>query len=197
MLQQRLEHVSMDIIHSLIHTSSITGLHVINNFPPFICDSCKYAKTTWKPICKECTAAQAQTFGEEAHTDVWGPSPTLSLGSRKYYVTFTDDSTQYTQLQVLWTNVMNQLFFLFYYTFRTPSQLGRYPGWSGLPQLWIQLWSHNSSMTHSDSLLAPKAQPYDGIREGRGSCSSGGVALEHCLHLMPEHGLCIHIQSPL
>ena len=47
--------------------------------------------------------AQAQTFREEVHMDVWGPSPSLSLGRCKYYVTFTDDSSRYTQLQVLWT----------------------------------------------------------------------------------------------
>ena len=48
---------------------------------------------------------------------------------------------------VLWTT----LFLLFYHTFRTPSRLGRYPARSGPPRLRIQLWSHNSSMTHSDS----------------------------------------------
>ena len=47
--------------------------------------------------------AQAQTFREEVHMDVWGPLPSLSLGGCKYYVTFTDDSSRYTQLQVLWT----------------------------------------------------------------------------------------------
>src|SRR6267142_6433603 len=102
-LHQRLGHVSTDTICSLIHTGSITGLHVIDDFPPFICDLCKYAKMTWKPIHKERTAAQAQTFREEVHTDVWGPSPSLSLGRCKYYVTFTDDNSQYTRLQVLWT----------------------------------------------------------------------------------------------
>jgi hypothetical protein len=102
-LRCRLGHISVDIIHNLIHAGSITGLQVIDNFPPFICDLCEYAKTTRKLIPKERTTKQAQIFGEDIHTDIWEPSPTLSLGSRKYYVTFTDDSTRYTQLQVLWT----------------------------------------------------------------------------------------------
>jgi transposase InsO family protein len=76
---------------------------LFDDFPPFICNSCEYAKTTRKPICKEHTAPPAQTFGEEVHTDVWGPSPTLSLGGRRYYVTFTDDHTRFTRLDVLRT----------------------------------------------------------------------------------------------
>jgi hypothetical protein len=43
------------------------------------------------------------SFGEEVHTDVWGPSPTQSLGGRKYYVTFTDDYLHYTCMQLLRT----------------------------------------------------------------------------------------------
>jgi len=37
----------------------------------------------------------------EVHTDLWGPSPTQSLGGRKYYIAFTDDSTCYTTLTIL------------------------------------------------------------------------------------------------
>jgi hypothetical protein len=93
MLHRRLGHISVDAIHALVHTGSITGVHVIDDFPPFTCDLCEYAKTTRKPICKKCTAPQAQSFGDEIHTDVWGPSPTHSLGGRCYYVSFTDDAT--------------------------------------------------------------------------------------------------------
>jgi hypothetical protein len=35
------------------------------------------------PIRKEREAAPAQGFGKEIHTDLWGPSPTNSLGGRK------------------------------------------------------------------------------------------------------------------
>ena len=100
-LHCRLKHISVNAIHTLICAGSITGIQLIENFPPFICNSCEYAKTTQKAICKECEAPQAQAFGNEVHTDVWGPSPNLSLGGRKYYVTFTDDHTRFTELNIL------------------------------------------------------------------------------------------------
>src|SRR6266850_6556095 len=50
MLHRRLGHVSTNTIRSLIRASSITGLHIIDDFPPFICDLCEYAKMTRKPI---------------------------------------------------------------------------------------------------------------------------------------------------
>jgi hypothetical protein len=39
------------------------------------CDSCKYAKTTCKPIKKSCEELRASRFGNEIHSDVWIPSP--------------------------------------------------------------------------------------------------------------------------
>jgi hypothetical protein len=100
-LHWRLGHISPDSIRALIRTNAVTGIHLIDDFPPFTCDSCEYAKMTCKAICKERIAPQAETFGDEIHTDLWGPSPMLSLGGRKYYVTFTDDCTRYTKLDIL------------------------------------------------------------------------------------------------
>ena len=100
-LHRRLGHISVNAICALIRAGSITGIQLIDDFPPFICDSCEYAKTTQKAIHKERKAPQAQAFGNEVHTDVWGPSPNLSLGGRKYYVTFTDDHTCFTKLDIL------------------------------------------------------------------------------------------------
>src|SRR5258707_4700546 len=103
MLHQRLGHISVNAIHAFIHAGSIIGLQLIDNFPYFICDSCEYAKTTHKPIHKERSEPQAQSFRDKVHTNVWGPSPTHSLGGRCYYVTFMDDCTHYTKLDVLCT----------------------------------------------------------------------------------------------
>ena len=53
-------------------------------------------------------AAIANSFGAEVHTDVYGPCEPLSLGGRKFFVTFTDDHTRYTRLEILRT--MDQAF---------------------------------------------------------------------------------------
>jgi hypothetical protein len=45
-LHRRLGHISVDAIRALVRTGSITSVHVIDNFPPFTCNSCEYAKTT-------------------------------------------------------------------------------------------------------------------------------------------------------
>ncbi len=100
-LHRRLGHMSLDTIQSLVRNNAVTGLHIIDDGSPFFCESCEYAKATRKTIRKERMTPLASAFGEEIHTDLWSPSPLLSLGKRKYYVTFTDDHTQYTQLALL------------------------------------------------------------------------------------------------
>ncbi|KAH9990731.1 hypothetical protein BJV77DRAFT_921656, partial [Russula vinacea] len=90
-LHRWLGHLSADSIRTLLRANAVTGVHVIDSFPPFVCDSCEHAKTTRKVIQKEHQAPPARAFGDEVHTDVWGPSPTYSLGGRRYYVTFTDN----------------------------------------------------------------------------------------------------------
>jgi hypothetical protein len=46
---------------------------------------------------------QAQAFSEEIHSNLWGPSPVVTIGSCKYYVTFTDKYTLYMHLDLLKT----------------------------------------------------------------------------------------------
>jgi len=46
MRHRKLEHIPGTAICSLIHTRAITGLQLIDDFPPFTCDSCEYAKLT-------------------------------------------------------------------------------------------------------------------------------------------------------
>jgi hypothetical protein len=60
-------------------------------------------KSTHKPIQKEHTAPQANSFSVEIHSDIWGPSPVQSIGGQNYYVTFTDDYLCYTHIELLCT----------------------------------------------------------------------------------------------
>src|SRR6266702_401111 len=62
---------------------------------------CIFARATRKPVPKMHDGPQAQHFGEEVHTDVWGPSPVTSKRGCRYFITFTDDTTHYTVIYLL------------------------------------------------------------------------------------------------
>jgi hypothetical protein len=102
-LHRHLGHISATAIRTLIHNHAIEGIQLIDDGSPIICDSCKYAKMTCKIILKERTAPPAKCFGDKIHTDLWGPSPVNSLGRRRYYITFTDDHTWFTSIDILHT----------------------------------------------------------------------------------------------
>ena len=100
-LHRRLGHVSVNAIRSLIRNHLVAGLQLLDDTSPFFCESCEYAKATRKPINKERQAEQASAFGDKIHSDLWGPSPISTIGGRNYYVTFTDDYSRYTSLELL------------------------------------------------------------------------------------------------
>jgi transposase InsO family protein len=102
-LHRRLGHIALNTIRTLVRNKAISGIHLIDDHPPFACDSCEYAKTTRKPIQKQHEGPQATAFGDEIHSDVWGASTPESLGGRKYYVTFTDDYSRYSWIEPLRT----------------------------------------------------------------------------------------------
>ncbi len=102
-LHRRLGHISPAAICTLIKQGAVTGLTLTDDVTTLVCNSCEYAKTTRKAIHKECEAPQANAFGVEVHSDIWGPSPVQTIGGRKYYITFTDNHTCYTRLQLLCT----------------------------------------------------------------------------------------------
>jgi hypothetical protein len=100
-LHRQLGHISPNAICSLIRNNAVTGLQLDDTGPSFVCLSCKYAKTTCKAINKERTTNIADTFRAEIHTNLWGPSSVQTIGSRKYYVMFTDDHMHYTKIDLL------------------------------------------------------------------------------------------------
>ena len=96
-------HISMGIVHCLVNQGFITGvcLKLLSSGDPFFCESCVYAKVTWKSVPKAREGECATTFGGEVHSDLWGPAPVKTKGGRKYYITFTDDMSHLTHLYLL------------------------------------------------------------------------------------------------
>ena len=101
MLHKQLGHISADTIQALVLNNAVTRLQLLNPNSSFTCDSCKCAKAIRKPIKKERTSKPTQAFGDEIHSDLWGPSPISTIGGHKYYISFTDDYSHYTSLNLL------------------------------------------------------------------------------------------------
>ena len=95
-LHRRLGHISPVTIKGMLSAKACGGLQLDDSSELTSCTSCEYAKTTRKPIQKTRVAPRAKKFGEEVHSDVWGPSPTQTIEKQVYYVSFTDDYTRWT-----------------------------------------------------------------------------------------------------
>ena len=100
-LHRRMGHISPEAARRLVKDGAIDGIEIDESSDLKSCDSCEYAKTTRKAIRKVREAPRAAKFGDEVHSDLWGPSPIQSPGGKEYYVSFTDDHTRYTCLYLL------------------------------------------------------------------------------------------------
>ncbi|KAL5762227.1 hypothetical protein ACOSP7_018491 [Xanthoceras sorbifolium] len=91
----RLGHISFSRLRSLIssgHLGSITDEH-------FDCISCPLAKQHALPFNNSDSTSHAPF--DLIHSDIWGPSPTTTVGGSKYFVIFVDDYSRYTWLYLL------------------------------------------------------------------------------------------------
>ena len=102
-LHRRLAHISPDAIRKMVNTGMVEGIKLIDDGSTLTCEICEQAKATRKQIRREREEPLADAFGDEVHSDLWGPSPVPSLGGRAHYVTFTDDYSRFTRLTPLRT----------------------------------------------------------------------------------------------
>ena len=85
----------------MIKDGTITGITLDEAHKTMgTCDSCEYAKLTRKPIGKIRDPLRQAKLGDgdEVHTDLWGPSPVQMGGHSRYYASFMDNYTCFTQL---------------------------------------------------------------------------------------------------
>jgi hypothetical protein len=99
---RRVGHIAPATARKLVEKGFVTGVKLdVSGGEPTFCESCIYAKSTRKPVSKVREGERAKEFGDEVHSDLWGPAPIATLGGRKYYITFTDDNTRLTHLYLL------------------------------------------------------------------------------------------------
>ena len=99
----RMGHISPKTVRKLVENQFVTGLRLeyTPSGDPFFCESCVYAKATRKSVPKMREGECATKFGQEIHSDVWGPAPVESKGGKRYYVTNVDDCSRLTHLNLL------------------------------------------------------------------------------------------------
>jgi len=102
-LHRRLGHIAPMAVKKLVGNGLVSGIAMTNDAEEStFCASCTYAKATRKPVPKARDESnRAKMFGEEIHSDLWGPAPVQTLGHRQYYVSFTDDFSRLTHLYLL------------------------------------------------------------------------------------------------
>ena len=102
-LHRRLGHIAAENARKLVISGAITGVELDSDSQVTDCDACIYARATRLPVPTVRISPPAQNFGDEIHTDVWGPAPIATRQGRKYFITFTDDATRYTVTYLLRT----------------------------------------------------------------------------------------------
>ena len=90
-LHRRMGHIAPEAAKQMVSSGAIEGIDIDLSSTIQSCDSCEYAKATRKPIKKSRETPRASKFGDEIHSDVWGPSPVQTPGRKEFYVSFMDD----------------------------------------------------------------------------------------------------------
>ena len=101
-IHSRLGHITPEAICQMLTDGVVTGLTLDPVHTTISrCESCEYTKATHKPIGKIRDPPRKDNFGDEVHSDLWGPLPVQMNAHREYFVSFTDYHTRYTTLRPL------------------------------------------------------------------------------------------------
>ena len=101
-LHQRMGHIASDAVRKLVEDKRVVGVELEDAGEEMgTCKLCEFAKTMRKRVRKEREEPLAKKFGDEIHSDVWGPTTTKTIHHWKYYSSFTDDSTRWSHVKLL------------------------------------------------------------------------------------------------
>jgi hypothetical protein len=89
----RLGHPSLRIVRQVV---SKNNLAVLQSSPVSVCHACQLGKSHRLPFYLSPSVSTSPL--ELIFSDVWGPSPFLSVNGNKYYVCFVNDFSKFTWL---------------------------------------------------------------------------------------------------
>ena len=102
-LHRRLGHVSHERARLLVKKGLVEGVTLETDSQVVVCESCEWAKGERKVVYKVRENQRRTAIGDEVHSDLWGPAPVESINHKRYYVSFTDDYSRYTNIYFLHT----------------------------------------------------------------------------------------------
>lgn len=91
----RLGHPSFCLVQAVLRTFQVPTL----SSEASVCTSCHSIKSHALPF--SCSATRSTSLLQLVHTNLWGPSPVLSISGFRYYVSFVDNYSRYTWLYPL------------------------------------------------------------------------------------------------
>jgi len=152
-LHCRLGHISIASTRKLVENGAVKGIKLDPDAPETDCEACIFARATRIPVPKPRISVPALNFGDEIHTDVWGPARTATAKGKRYFVTFTDDATRFTTIYLIPTKDKAFKYYQFFEAWAI-TQRQRDPLYAPSPGLQgSQCW-HTCSPPHQDPLWA-------------------------------------------
>lgn len=97
---RRFGHLNEHDLQHLMKNNMVLGVKFKENEKMNVCETCIEGKHTQNPFPKEASNRADKLLGR-IHSDVCGPIRTQSLGGAKYFATFIDDKSRYTQIYLL------------------------------------------------------------------------------------------------
>src|SRR6202522_895751 len=101
-LHRRLGHVTHERAKQLAEKGLVEGVELDADSKSTICESCEWAKGKRKAMAKSRERPRTSSIGDEVHSDLWGPAPVESIGHKRYYISFTDDHSRYSNVYFLY-----------------------------------------------------------------------------------------------
>lgn len=101
MLHERLGHVGVDRIKSMMMNGSADGIDV-KEFETFTCEGCLMGKMKRKSL-KKLAATRSCKPGEFIHSDICGPMSVESLAKSRYFVMFKCEASGYRRVYTMRT----------------------------------------------------------------------------------------------
>lgn len=96
---RRYGHTNINDLKKIKAEGMVDGMNFVTNLDQLNCEICAKCKVHTLPF-KNSTHRDKDVLGL-IHSDICGPINTESLGCAKYFVTFTDDRTRYTETTML------------------------------------------------------------------------------------------------